>query len=76
MPIYITTYDVEIVYEGTGSYMNVQEEYEFFAENDKEASDISEEYMRSQIFDVVMPNISIVPSGPYIEPLDEDDADE
>jgi len=75
MPMYLATYDVEIIYEGSGAFMNVDEEVEFFAENDDEAQEISKEYMRGEIFDVVMSNISIVPSGLDVAPLEEEDED-
>lgn len=78
MPMYLATYDVEVIHETSGAFMNVDEEYEFFAENDDEAQEISREYMKGEIFDVIMSNISIVPTDLDVEELEdeEEDADE
>jgi hypothetical protein len=76
MPMYLATYEVEIIHETSGAFMNVDEEYEFFAENDDEAQDIANQYMNGEIFDVIMSNISIVPSSSDFEELEEEEEDE
>jgi hypothetical protein len=73
MPMYLATYEVEIIHETSGAFMNVDEEYEFFAENDDEAQDIANQYMNGEIFDVIMSNISIVPSSSDFEELEEEE---
>jgi hypothetical protein len=75
MPMYLATYDVEIIHEGSGQFMTVEEEYEFFAENEAEAQDLAKDYMNSDLFDVVMSNISIVPEGcnDVVEQEEEDE---
>jgi hypothetical protein len=74
--MYLATYDVEVIHETSGAFMNFEEEYEFFAENDDEAQDIANQYMNGEIFDVIMSNISVVPGDLDVEELeDEEDED-
>lgn len=67
MPAYIATYDVEIVFEPTGQYMNVEFDYEFYAENDEEANEIADDYCQKDIYGDIMSNISIVPTVENVE---------
>ena len=67
MPAYIATYDVEIVFEGSGQYMNVEFDYEFYAENDEEADEIADDYCQKDIYGDIMTNISIVPAVENVE---------
>ena len=67
MPAYIATYDVEIIFEPTGQYMNVEFDYEFYAEDEDEANDIANDYCSKDIFDDVMSNISIMPTVENVE---------
>ena len=67
MPAYIATYDVEIVFEHTGSYMNVEWDYEFYAEDDEEAEMLADDYCQKDIYDDIMSNISIMPTVENVE---------
>ena len=67
MPSYIATYDVEIVFEPTGQYMNVEWDYEFYAEDDEEAEMLADDYCFTDIFDDIMSNISIMPTVENVE---------
>ena len=67
MPAYIATYDVEIVFENTGQYMNVEFDYEFYAENDEEAEILADDYCEKDIYGDIMSNISIVPTVENVE---------
>jgi hypothetical protein len=67
MPTYIATYDVEIIFEPTGSFMNVGFDYEFYAENDEEADEIADDYCQKDIYADIMSNISIVPAVENVE---------
>jgi hypothetical protein len=76
MPMYLATYEVEVIHETSGEFMNFEEEYEFFAENDDEAQDIANQYVNGEIFDVIMSNISIVPGDLDVEELEEEEDNE
>lgn len=67
MPAYIATYDVEIIFEGSGQYMNVEFDYEFYAENDEEAEMLADDYCQKDIYNDIMSNISIVPTVENVE---------
>ena len=67
MPAYIATYDVEIIFENTGQYMNVEFDYEFYAEDEEEANDIANDYCFKDIFDDIVSNISIMPTVENVE---------
>ena len=67
MPAYIATYDVEIIFENTGQYMNVEFDYEFYAEDEEEANEIADDYCQKDIFDDIMSNISIMPTVENVE---------
>jgi hypothetical protein len=67
MPSYIATYDVEIIFEPTGSFMNVEFDYEFYAEDDEEANEIADDYCQKDIYADILGNISIVPTTENVE---------
>ena len=67
MPAYTAMYEIEIIFEPAGAYMTAEYEYEFDAEDDRDAMNIAEYYGQTGIYDDIMSNISIVPTVEYVE---------
>jgi hypothetical protein len=55
--------------------MNIEEEYEFHAEDEAEAQITAMQFMNGELFDVVMSNISVVPDLDYVEEVEEEEED-
>ena len=70
----ILTFDVELIYEGTGHFLNFDYRYEEFDLTEEEAKDLAnsiESGLDQGFYDEIMNNISIVPRLVSIEGADE-----
>ena len=70
------TFEVELIYEGTGHFLNFDVDWEEWDVTEEEARDIASEIesgMHQAFYDEVMNNISIVPRLVSIEGANQDD---
>ena len=68
------TFDVDIIFEGTGHFLNFEydfEEYDLTEEEAKDLADSIESGLDQGFYDEIMNNISIVPRLVSIEGTDE-----
>jgi hypothetical protein len=71
----ILTFDVELIYEGTGHFLNFDydfEEFDLTEEEAKELADSIESGLDQGFYDEIMNNISIVPRLLSISGVDDE----
>ena len=59
------TFSVELIYEGTGHYMNFEYDWEEFGLSRRELEELADDLVMgrdSALYDEIMQNISIVPT--------------
>jgi hypothetical protein len=68
------TFDVDIIFEGTGHFLNFEYDFEEYGLTEEEAKDLAdsiESGLDQGFYDEIMNNISIVPRLVSIEGTDE-----
>ena len=69
-------FEVELIYEGTGHFLNFDmdwEEWDVTEEEAREVADNIESGLNQDFYDEIMNNISIVPRLVSIEGVEDDD---
>lgn len=68
------TFDVELIFEGTGHFLSFEYDFEEYGLTEEEAKDLAdsiENGLDQGFYDEIMNNISIVPRLVSIEDVDE-----
>lgn len=70
------TFNVELIYEGTGHFMDFEYDYEEYGLTRAEAEELADDLASGRnpdLFNEIMSNISIVPVVENVEADEEDD---